>query len=272
MIGEEEIMVRADLRVFFGESAEGNTAHCFALKRRPSRTRAARLSIAMNAVTCFCWWRRGALHVRCFQSGKGVKFCGHGILGAAVLWTSMQPALRERIANARRALTIYSGRRRFLFTESDGLYWLRLAPVGVDVISLPENVASHFQPPPCAMANAGGEYGYKIFEWPMGTDIARLHIDVGFISSDRRGTILTARSEPDQTADFSLRYLALQYGVDEDAATGSANAVLAEYWSQRNLIGPYQAYQCSQSGGLIFSSMEADGDVTVGGHVRIERI
>jgi predicted PhzF superfamily epimerase YddE/YHI9 len=237
-----------EARVFIGEGAAGNVARCYVLDRPLSRTACSRLSSQFPRATCFCWWQRGALSVRCFQHGKVVKFCGHGILASAYAWWS----LNRRSGTRGHGFSLRSGRRHLRFFERHGAGWLCTAPINCVKQILPPSVAAQCQPQPIAMALAGGASGYKIFEWPAGTDIATVTIEKSLLLSDGRATILTAASTD---YDFVLRYLAPQYGIDEDGATGSANVVLADYWQQRGLVPPYRAKQCSSTGGVILSDI-----------------
>lgn len=257
------------VRVFFGEGAEGNAAHCMIVHRRPGRSMAARLSSQLTDPLCFCWWRRGALQVRCFNGGKLVRFCGHGILACAYLWRRMQ---RNHVDQSPHTYVhrLKYGCRNCEYFERNDAAWVRSPRVPSVVVPLPPDIARYVQPTPTAMAHAGGSKGYRLFEWPAGTDIAMVAIDPQWLSTGGRATIFTARENIKSQTDFTLRYFAPQYGVDEDSATGSANAVLADYWQQQGFSGPFRGRQRSQAGGVILSAIESTTVVAIGGAVTIE--
>lgn len=275
--------------------AAGNSACCFMLADAPSIARLASLSNSFDMTVCFAWQRRGRLQVRCFHRGNRIKFCGHGLLACAHVWRQMQVE-KARFGSSLpgSTLSMVSGGKRFEFLMRNGLWWLRLQRPYCRAWMLPAEAAAGFQPPPIKSALCGSTQGYKIFEWPAGTDIATVRIQTAYLCSDRRATILTARTKKSSAAEsgtaesktdesgtdeysFTLRYLAPQYGIEEDAATGSANAVLSDYWLQAGLQPPFRARQCSREGGIIFSDCAArysfiGGCVVIGAKVSVDTV
>lgn len=247
-------------RLQWRSPAAGNGAYCFPLQRAPSIARLAAWSKSLDLAVCFFWQNRGRLQVRCFQRGYRIRFCGHGLLACAHVWLHLQRP------DYGASLALLSSGRHFEFCRRHGSWWLRLQRAQCHPGTLSVEVGEKFQPPPIKTALSGTAQGYKIFEWPVGTDIANLKIETAYLHSDGRAAILTAAAEE---CSFTLRYLAPQYGIDEDAATGSANAVLADYWSGRGLTPPFRAHQCSPVGGVILSDCEGEY-VFIGGRVVIE--
>lgn len=79
----------------------------------------------------------------------------------------------------------------------------------------------------------GGKTDYCIVELHAEKDVKNCVINSRCLCRiSRRGLIVTAPSA-DKNDDYVMRYFAPQYGQKEDAATGSANAMLANYWQQR---------------------------------------
>ena len=122
-----------------------------------------------------------------------------------------------------------------------------------------------------ACAEAGDSAGYLVLEWPADTDLTSLDPPGDSLRlHTTRALIATCRVSPSASLageDIQLRYFAPQYGVDEDAATGSAMRVLASYWQQRGLGNHLQGLQRSARGGWLFSRLE-NARVWVGGIVR----
>lgn len=255
-------MLRTALRVnVFGnpDSATGADAVCAIFDETPSRKMMQRLSTAFSTVLCCAAWRDDGLEVSCLQSGKFIQFCGHGLLAMAHAW---RHCAIQALASTD-ALPMRCGRRSYICEMRDGTLWLRAHRLRCRITPLEPAIAAHFDPPPVAAAEAGGSDGYRIFEWPAGTDIATVQPEAGFLHCDRRATILTAECA-DPRYSFLLRYLAPQYGSIEDQATGSANVVLADYWQQRGLPPPFHALQRSAGGGVIDSDIDGR-DVLLGG-------
>ncbi|MCS6822517.1 MAG: PhzF family phenazine biosynthesis protein [Microscillaceae bacterium] len=65
---------------------------------------------------------------------------------------------------------------------------------------------------------------------------------------EARGVILSARSE---TVDFVSRFFAPQYGINEDAVTGSAHTTLAVYWAKTLRKNNFEAKQLSARKGYL---------------------
>jgi predicted PhzF superfamily epimerase YddE/YHI9 len=64
----------------------------------------------------------------------------------------------------------------------------------------------------------------------------------------------------------ALLKIAPQYGNDEDAATGSACAVLADYWQRRSGAGQWRMLQLSRAGALFHARIGREG-VSIGARV-----
>lgn len=67
--------------------------------------------------------------------------------------------------------------------------------------------------------------------------------------------LITAEADDE---DFVCRYFAPSYGVPEDAVTGSAQCVLAPYWSNRLGKLEMRAKQLSERGGELWCEMNGD--------------
>ena len=130
-----------------------------------------------------------------------------------------------------------------------------------------------------AAATAGDSRGYLVLEFTPQTPIETLTAPGARLARhSARALIVTVRSQApgdtrapagaghDDLPEVALRYFAPQYGVPEDAATGSAMRVLAHFWQQRGLDRNLRARQRSRAGGLLFSRI-GTRCTWVGGHV-----
>lgn len=146
--------------------------------------------------------------------------------------------------------------------------WLGFTPLTPKSCEIPVWCQQYFDVEPAAAATAGAADGYLVLEWPAGFELASLPTPTESLAQHtKRSLIVTCASENEaaqEAESFHYRYFAPQYGVGEDAATGSAMRVLASFWQQRGLGRVLTAYQCSTEGGLLFSRIE-EGKVWIGG-------
>jgi PhzF family phenazine biosynthesis protein len=63
------------------------------------------------------------------------------------------------------------------------------------------------------------------------------------------GVIVTSRGDAEY--DFTSRYFAPNFGIDEDPVTGSAHCCLATFWGDRLQKSQFLAYQASARGGIL---------------------
>lgn len=212
------------------------------------------------ATLCVVWPRATQtleeLCCRCYRGGREIGFCGHGLLAVAWSWWQLQ--------GSQPLLTTASGVYRSAWREH--LLWLRVPRIPTRAATLPAALTDCFDIPPCAAALAGGERGYLILEWPSGMDLATLVPDFARLRRSGGRAIIATQSDRRQPWDYTLRYFAPQYGNDEDEATGSANVVLADYWSARLQRRRLLALQCSRAGGVVSSRIGA-ASVDIGGGV-----
>lgn len=104
---------------------------------------------------------------------------------------------------------------------------------------------------------AGAEQDYWVAVLSNQEQVAQLQPNLLALAEyTQRSLIVTAQSSA-LDVDFVLRYFAPQYGVPEDAATGSANAVLANYWAQRLRKTELCSRQLSAKGGEFYLSLES---------------
>jgi len=143
--------------------------------------------------------------------------------------------------------------------------WLRLPRLRTSILPVPAWTAQIFpaQPQPVAAATCGDDHGYLVLQWPDDTDLTPLQPALGTLSAHTGRALICTCAQPEQAEGaVQQRYFAPQYGVDEDAATGSAVRVLADYFSGRFAV--LTAQQCSPAGGLLQTRL-APAHVEVGG-------
>ena len=132
-------------------------------------------------------------------------------------------------------------------------------------MAVPVWTQAAFSHKPARAAIAGGEEGYLVLEYDPEITLAALEVVFDHIKANTlRAVIVTQVAAKDY--DFLLRYFAPQYGMDEDAVTGSANRVLADYWARRTGAKNFRALQCSTDGGVVLMRLQPHY-VEISGHL-----
>jgi len=263
-------------RVFSAPGLLGNTAGVVVWEQEPAP---ALMHVFLRHADsrqtwCFAWPEHGAVAVRCHGGGRAISFCGHGLLAVANIW------LREY----GECPVLNTPAARYHTLLENGSLWLRTARLRCRVAAPPEQWRRWFDNAgagPWRGALAGDAHGYRVLEWPAGTELAALRPNLDAIVSDETCSVIVTQAYPTGDTffkrhrdwDFSLRYFAPQYGVSEDDATGSANAVLADYWRGRLPGGKgadavFRARQCSKGGGAVMSRLRGSF-VDIGGEFHV---
>lgn len=188
-------------------------------------------------------------HLRWFTPAYEVKICGHATLASAhMLWTSgvldpseeaMFSTLSGKLTARRKADSIelnFPAIPTAASTPPDGL----AEALGIPVASVARNEEY-------AIVDVGSEAVLRSLE-PDFTALRKV---------ETPGVMPTAPAD-DPSTDFVSRFLAPNWGVDEDPVTGSAHCVLGPYWAQRLGKSSMRAHQASARGGDI--GVEVRGD------------
>ena len=219
------------------------------------------LPIATGVTQCQSWLEThdgaSVIAVRCYSAGgQLIQCCGHGLLAAAHSWQrQLQCEVVELSMN---------GSVLFSWREGD-ITWLRFAPMRMHDEVVPDWLPQVFSgsQQACVAANVGEASDYLVLQWPDGFDLSCLPRPAATLAQWTNRALICTTAQPEWgEGAVQLRYFAPQYGVLEDAATGSAMRVLAQYWSSR--FSQLTAYQCSPAGGLLLSRRTA-AHIDVGG-------
>lgn len=211
---------------------------------------------------CFSW-PLGERHaeVQCWNTaGRAINCCGHGMLASAACWAPQWQADGVISMNGSQISCHFDKQR----------IWLGFSALEVTECAVPDWGESLLGVAPVASAIAGEGSGYQVLELPPGTCVQNLAVpDETLGEHTQRALIVTCAVDAGRAAygeNIQYRYFAPQYGVAEDAATGSAMRVLALYWQLRGMGDELQALQCSPQGGLLWSRVR-EQLTWVGGHV-----
>lgn len=255
------------LSVFAEPPFLGNVAEVYLLDRPVTSAAMARAAgQGAASASCFLWAAdHKGFHLRCFNRAGLIHCCGHGALAAAhVLHHLARTGELERTGDAFR---LYMQNDVLEIVECGQGLWLKLPRLHSAAVEVPDWMANAFSPPPTQAAVAGGEQGYWVLEYDTATTLAEVLIDYRAVCDNtERAVIITQQGAPGQlpddmqnaSFDYCLRYFAPQYGADEDAVTGSAQRVLADYWAMKTGASSFRVLQCSQRGGVLLVKLRAD--------------
>jgi len=219
--------------------------------------------VSLEMVTqCVTWpLEDDVCSIRCWSpAGTQIQLCGHGLLCSGVAWQRAGKEVSQLEMNGLRAA----------FHATNEQAWIGLPSLSCAATRVPHWIREFFAVPPWRAAQAGGDEGYLVLEWPEDFDLRTLPIPpYALHRRTRRSLIVTTRDTQSSKFDVKLRYFAPQHGVPEDTPTGSAMRVLPPYWMNRELNEHLSAQQCSRYGGELHSHIR--GDLTwVGGRVSVD--
>jgi len=242
-------------------SAKGNVCCLYVYSENPNFS-----DVGKESTRCHTWFDRqeNAYFVECFNDGKLIACCGHGLLSAAYYWMHKQRFYELNLQMNDTRISAY--------LESDTV-WLRFPrvfsspcepPVWLgDLIANDQSIAA---------STAGDDNDYLIVQWPDNYPLESLLLPGKALAKfTQRAVIYTAKYKGQAHPGVSMqfRYFAPQYGVDEDDATGSAMRVLADYWAEL-IVGEssISALQVSPSKGLLKGRVK-ERTVEIGGFVSL---
>ena len=192
-----------------------------------------------SAICCCQWLPNQQLWVSCYQRGKAIQCCGHGLLAASK---------RRLLQDANTSLTLRMGESLLSSDVEGNKVRLRFKPLQLFASATPSWLSAcqpDVQPIDCA--RAGDEGGYMLVIWPDHCELSLLKRPSLAHLADAAYAVIYSRRLNDAVVE--MRYFAPQFAVAEDQATGSAARVLASYWRQSELT----IHQVSVAGGLIFT-------------------
>ncbi len=176
-----------------------------------------------------------------YSAGRMVKRCGSGSLAAAFYLSREFPHIQNFY------LATVAGRVRLGRRYS--MYAFELPSLSYSPVLSLRPWQGVINQPLYEVVAVGGKSDYVILSLASEKNVRETVINARRLSRlSGRSVIVTA---PSATArwDYVLRYFAPQYGPYEDAATGSANAMVATYWQTRCRRRRVLGRQLSKAGG-----------------------
>lgn len=230
--------------VFSQEDKLGSNVEVYELNDAISLT--AMQSIARRSLCsaiCFSYPTKiqGVFWVDTFNQQQQIQICGHGLLATANI-LKKRDKLVTKLCNRYTEADI---------SEENQQLWLGFEIASIKAPTTPKLLDNCFIEPPCSSAIIGDENGYWVLEWPTEIDFLTLSPDFKRIIEQTSRAVIATQISSDANFDINLRYFAPQYGANEDAATGSACLILANYWQQRIGLSQCKVQQMSSEGAVI---------------------
>ncbi len=164
-------------------------------------------------------------NVQFLKSGRPILRCGSGSLAVAYILHRYYSFIGEyEVSTSVGRIVLGCLPNAYYFQSS--VYPLRK---NTNVLSWP----SILNKPVIDVREIGPRNGYYLLELPNEKSVKDCRVKGAALSRvSRRAVIVTAKSDR-MSDDYVMRYFAPQYSQHEDPATGSANAMLAEYWQKK---------------------------------------
>ncbi len=235
---QQLISSEADVQVFADNDFSGNPVRVCQLACQPEQMQWSQLaelsnqkdSIGKPLTICFLIPnpQQNSAECRWYQGGREVQLCGSALLAAA--HTLHTHAGIKLPATLLRELQPDKKPQQFVVDQHNKDYCFSLPRFSLYPEEIPLAARQWFNTLPVHCMSTGEEQGYWILEFD--NPITELQPQLDAISATTQRAIIATSLNAPAGYDYELRYFAPQYGIDEDIATGSANAVLACYWGQ----------------------------------------
>jgi len=237
-------------RVFSDENAAGDTAAVLLIRGGYSLDEFVSIT-HMHAVGVCCFVTKQSdqqWQVRIFDKTREVTFCVHGLLAAADVISGWTGSIDTTIQTPSISVQVH---------QLNGEVWLGLEKTSLvkpgEVESFIDDVLE-----PVAVANSQSHDGYLVIELDIQTKLERISLSqLNVEKLGSRALILTKRSAV-PGFDYEFRYFAPQYGVTESPASGSGNAILLSYWSDRLNQRRYRSLQRSPKRAVHLGRVEGE--------------
>lgn len=188
--------------------------------------------------------QRGYAAARFFHYGQSVTWCGSGILAAAdALRRGAAPV--NTITTTHGSFEVVTKNGRLGFASHHHTRWRPACQTAFWRARFGSAFEQALQTPEAV--------GYTLVELNSAQAVKNWVPHFRSLSRhSRRALILTAKGSDSGGPDYVMRYFAPQYGNNEDAATGSANALLISFWAQKLKQHCVCGRQLSAEGGLFY--------------------
>lgn len=199
--------------------------------------------------------------LRWFTPAVEVAMCGHATLASGHVVLAAEPG-RARVTFATRRAGVLAVERAAAGLTLELPAW---APAPAPLDGLAEALGAT----PAATLMRGDDYVVALFA--RAAEVRALDPDFRALAALAGGDVLVIATAPGagdpSGADIVSRAFAPGAGIDEDAVTGSAHAIIAPFWAARLGRDRFAAYQASARGGRLAIELAGDRVRLTGGCV-----
>ena len=223
-------------------------------EKQPSEDCCQRLASQLRqSETAFLWLINKAIYIRWFTPICEVNICGHATLAAVLAlgqWKQLKAKDSVQLISRGGALPVSWRQENKRLIGQIVLPSAPLQPIGVKSTSLEEQLG-------CELKRIwSSEIGYFVVLMSEKNQLSELIISPSKLQDPfRRGLVVmqanrnSTLSVDSQVVDYQLRFFAPGLGIDEDPVTGSAHALVANYWMNTLDRDWVIGWQPSQSSG-----------------------
>ena len=184
--------------------------------------------------------------LRWFTPTVEVRMCGHATLASGHVVLSQNPDM-ERVTFRTRQVGVLE-----VLRDGDG-YALALPIIPSEPMEFAEAAAAIGGNP---VHIRGNPDQYYLLRYESAAEITTLKPDMKALAP--LGNDLFVATAPGTETDIISRVFVPGAGIDEDAVTGSAHALLAPYWAAELGRTEFSAHQASARGGYLGCRLEGD--------------
>ena len=189
-----------------------------------------------------------ASQIRFFQNGKMILRCGSGSVAAAYYLHELK-STDVGSASTVFPMQLQTANSYVHVGYSEGWYYYETSTL--PLVAVKDSVLQRklLNRSVQQVYLVGGAQDYAILELANKQDLQRCLLNTRANALFTRRSLIVTTASSERSVDYYLRYFNPRYGAYEDAATGSANAMLAGLWQQRLRKRSVRGSQLSIQGG-----------------------
>jgi PhzF family phenazine biosynthesis protein len=245
---------------FTTEAFKGNPAGVCLLDKEPAAQWMQNIAMEMNlSETAFVYPKDGLRIIRFFTPAKEVDLCGHATLSASHILFEQGFVKHGEEIN-------YSSKAGILNVIEAGGWITMNFPVykltGIDQYEMFKTVTGKE-----ALELYTTESHWSLALLRNEKDVATIEPDFRLMKNSVFGDLVATAVSDNPDFDFCVRCFAPVVGIDEDPVTGSANCILAPFWSGKLKKNSFMSHQISRREGILKVSLVGDR-VEISGHAK----
>jgi len=237
---------------FASKAFEGNQAAICPLDEWLDETIMQNIAMENNlSETAFFVKNADIYDIRWFTPTKEVNLCGHATLASAHVIFNFLNETNDTITFNSKSGHLYVSKEEQIITMS-------FPQEPATLCDVPQAILKAFSKEPIKVLKSV-DYIVVFDDYE---DLTKLTPNLEALKKlDLRGVCITSKSKE---YDFTSRFFAPNYGIDEDSVTGSAYTQLTPYWADKLQKNTLNSKQVSPRGGKLQCTLK-DGRVFISG-------